>query len=96
MLFLAFAVALATNVRRGRTDLECGCFGESRARPLSWRTVVVRVGLALASVVITLAPPRWEQDGLEYAFVFTLGWAGAWILLRALSVMTQESGGARR
>jgi uncharacterized membrane protein YphA (DoxX/SURF4 family) len=90
VLLAAFAVALAINVRRGHTNLDCGCFADPHSRTLSWRSVVGRVALASVSLVVAYAPPDWAQDGLVYAFFFTLGLAGVWILLRALSVMTQE------
>jgi len=50
-LLLAFVLALATNLVRGRRDLPCGCFGRG-AKGISWRLVfrnLAFVGLALLS-----------------------------------------------
>ena len=50
-LFMAFVLAVATNLARGRRDLPCGCFGRG-TKGISWRLVfrnLAFVGLALLS-----------------------------------------------
>jgi hypothetical protein len=89
-LLAVFALALAINILRGRRDLACGCFGKESLRPLSWRTVAGRVLLVSASLLAVYAPTSWTVEAFAYALVFGLAWAGAWILLQALSVMTPE------
>jgi hypothetical protein len=37
-LFVVFAAAMAVNILRGRTSLDCGCFQSAR-QPLEWRLV---------------------------------------------------------
>lgn len=53
-LLLIFAVAMAINVGRGRTHIDCGCSQEFLAQPLSWALVarnLVLAGLLLPSLV---------------------------------------------
>ncbi|MEF9603853.1 methylamine utilization protein MauE, partial [Paracoccus sp. PXZ] len=50
-LLLVFAAALAINVLRGRTQIDCGCFRNGLKQPVSWLLVLrnlVLTGLALA------------------------------------------------
>lgn len=49
VMLLAYGAAMAINIQRGRTTIECGCGGA--AQPLSW-ALVVRNGL-LASIGLT-------------------------------------------
>lgn len=63
-LFILFAAAMAVNLIRGRTSLDCGCFQSAR-QPLEWR-LVIRNLVAAAAVLVaspfTLAmddPARW-------------------------------------
>lgn len=58
-LLMAFAAAMAVNIKRGRTALDCGCFGASMRQPLEWRLVarnVIAAGAALATAVAAAAP----------------------------------------
>jgi len=49
-MFLLFAGAMAVNIRRGRTSIDCGCF-QSIRQPLEWRLVVRNVVCAVAALV---------------------------------------------
>jgi hypothetical protein len=53
-LLLVYASAIAVNVRRGRTDLDCGCMGPASAVPVSSALVVRNLLVALASIVLVL------------------------------------------
>jgi hypothetical protein len=94
-LLTTFALALAINVIRGRSDLTCGCFGGIRSRPLTWRTVAVRTALAFACVAVAFAPTSWSTERFGYVVVFGLAWLGAWALLRALSLSAEGQGVGR-
>lgn len=65
-LYAIFAAAMAINLVRGRTAIDCGCFRSTR-QPLEWRLVVRNIGYALSMLVsagFTLAsadPQRWIQ-----------------------------------
>src|SRR6266542_1897400 len=53
---LLVACAVAINLARGR-EIDCGCFGASIDRRLSWWTVLRNVGLAAAAVVVAAESP---------------------------------------
>lgn len=54
-LLLLFAAALALNIRRGRTQVDCGCFGTALRQPLApW---MVSRNLILALLALTLLLP---------------------------------------
>ncbi len=47
-LFVAYALGIAINLRRGRRDLDCGCTGANDRRPIAFWMVVRNVVLAVA------------------------------------------------
>jgi hypothetical protein len=55
LLLLLFAAALGLNLRRGRTRIDCGCFGSRLAQGIS-RWMVLR-NLALAGLATSLLLP---------------------------------------
>ena len=59
VLFSVYATGLAINLVRGRTELDCGCFGfsESEAPHISWFHVLRAVVLIILSVFGTQLPP---------------------------------------
>lgn len=67
LLLTAFAAALAINLSRGRTDIECGCFGAARhaISPSSLaRTLVLCVAawiVARSSDLSSLTDGRWDR-----------------------------------
>lgn len=70
-LMLAYAAAIAINLRRGRRDLACGCGGPDDRRTIApwmvWRNIVVS-----AAAVISLFPwstrPLSPMDGVTIIF----------------------------
>ena len=46
VLLLAFATAMAINLARGRSDIDCGCFIGVRKQRISWALVVRNLVLA--------------------------------------------------
>jgi hypothetical protein len=51
-----FAVAMAINIRRGRTAIDCGCFRTALRQPLEWRLVGRNVVCALAVLAASAVP----------------------------------------
>ncbi len=51
LLLLVFAAAMAVNLRRGRSDIDCGCHQSVLRQRLSWTLVVAqrRAGIARAA-----------------------------------------------
>lgn len=67
-----YALAIGVNLRRGRTNIDCGCFGPSARRPIgAW--MVVR-NLLLAVVALAAALPVTNR-GLTALDVLTIGGA---------------------
>ena len=52
----AFSVAVIVNLCRGRT-IECGCFGGSAPRQITWRLVATDAVLGAGSIAVAVAPP---------------------------------------
>jgi hypothetical protein len=69
-LLLAYAAAIAANLRRGRYDLDCGCAGPLDRRPIAawmvWRNV------ALAALLAASVPP-WSARPLGWIDAITVG-----------------------
>ena len=78
-LLLAYALAIAVNLRRGRRTLDCGCGPASHARPIAawmvWRNLL----LALAAAAAILP---WSMRGIGPTDWLTVGGA-----LAALTVL---------
>lgn len=51
----AYAFAIALNVVRGRTDLDCGCMGPAARTPLTWW--LVARNMVLVALLLMLATP---------------------------------------
>jgi hypothetical protein len=78
-LLLAYALAIAVNLRRGRHELACGCGGVQSLRPIAawmvWRNA------ALALVLSTALWP-WTSRGLWLTDALTItGGVGASVLI---------------
>jgi hypothetical protein len=81
LLLVVFAAAMAINIRRGRSHIDCGC-GHPHLRqtlgwPLVWRN------LALAAVVLPRLLPAGATDRLDLA---TAMFGGAGLFLIALLI----------
>jgi len=69
-LLIAYAAAIALNLRRGRADLACGCGGPDEARPIApW--MVGRNLLLAALLAGTLIP--WRGRALLATDLLTVG-----------------------
>lgn len=54
LLLVAFAAAIAINLRRGRSHIACGCFGADDTSPLHWWHVLQNVALAALALLTAL------------------------------------------
>jgi uncharacterized membrane protein YphA (DoxX/SURF4 family) len=64
-LLCLFAAAMAINLARGRTHIDCGCFDAAQRQPLRW-SLVVR-NLVLVSLLIAAARSRDAAAGWDFA-----------------------------
>lgn len=72
LLLLSFIVAMGINLARGRTNLECGCFGPKHLQKIGFRLIMRDLGLLVLSLGVTLwgggmlsfdqLPPARQQD----------------------------------
>jgi uncharacterized membrane protein YphA (DoxX/SURF4 family) len=69
-LLCVFAAAMAINLQRGRTHIDCGCFDASLRQPLHWALVVRNALLAL--LLIVAARSRNVDDAAD-AMTLTMG-----------------------
>jgi hypothetical protein len=74
VLLLAYAGAIAVNLRRGRRDLACGCGGPDDRRPIAgwmvWRNISIAVLLAAAML-------SWSPRSLVVTDGVTIGFGTA-------------------
>jgi len=84
LLLALFAAAMAVNIRRGRTDIDCGCFQSALKQTLSWTLVARNAGLVLLLGVAALPAPQVPVWGLAEGL---LGGAVAFVLLQSLNVL---------
>ncbi len=62
-LLCVFAVAMAVNLVRGRTYIDCGCFDAAQRQPLRWSLVVrnaVLMGLLIIAARSREAAHAWD------------------------------------
>jgi len=73
-LLLAYAVAIAINLARGRRDLDCGCAGPNDRRPISAWMVWRNVGMA---ILLATALLPWSDRALVLTDGVTVGFGTA-------------------
>jgi len=65
VLLLLYAGAISVNLWRGRRDLDCGCAGPARRRPIAawmvWRNVVLAAVLVAAGLRWDTRTPTWTD-----------------------------------
>jgi hypothetical protein len=73
-LLLVFAAAIAINLLRGRTDVDCGCDPTATPKPIAWNMVWRNLGL-VALLLACLAPAPALSLDLSLAAAATGGLA---------------------
>lgn len=69
VLLLAYASAIALNLRRGRRDIACGCGGPDERRPIGWPMVWRNCALAAVLAAATLS---WRARALAATDALTI------------------------
>lgn len=77
-LFVLYAVAIGVNLARGRSHIDCGCFGPARDEPISRALVGRNVLLAAAS-----AACLWPVAGRSLVWLDAVTIAGGVLFLAA-------------
>jgi uncharacterized membrane protein len=84
LLLLAFAAAMAVNLRRGRDHIDCGCFVSLLRQRIGWPLVARNLVMALAgSVLVAGDGAGREPAGLDWLTVGA-GTASALLLYAAV------------
>lgn len=68
-MLVGFGVAIAINVIRGRTSIDCGCMRQGMKQPISWALVLRNAGLALLALGLVQMLPGVRVAGLADLFV---------------------------
>jgi len=79
-LLVVFAVAIAINIARGRTEVDCGCFRQGMRQRLSWTLVARNVALSAGAFWLA-AQPAWSRPAGAYDFIIAALAAAAVILI---------------
>jgi hypothetical protein len=92
-LLVLFSLAMGVNLLRGRTEIDCGCFGSALRQRLGW-DLLARNGLllAVAAWVATAGAPARELVWMDRLTVATA--APAIVLLSAAFGMLRRPGAA--
>jgi uncharacterized membrane protein YphA (DoxX/SURF4 family) len=77
VLLMLFAAAMAINIRRGRTSIDCGCFQTTLRQTLDWRLVGRNIVIAAALVTTGMMPTKvdmllWVQSLLPGLVLFAI------------------------
>ena len=83
LLLVAFSAALALNLARGRTSIDCGCFRSDLRQSLAPSLLVRNAALVAAALALVPAGEPTALSGLEYAIA---GGAGLSLFFCYLSV----------
>ena len=67
-LLLLFAAAMAINIRRGRSQIDCGCGRSQLRQPLSWLLVVRNIALSAVLLPRLLPTPAATYADIAIAF----------------------------
>ena len=92
-LLLVFGLALAINVLRGRTWIDCGCFRNGLRQTVSWWLVLRNAVLALAALAVAVLLPQAQAPGLAEAFVGLAAGTVAMLLYLSASMLGGLSAG---
>lgn len=91
VLLSAYALAIATNLRRGRTRIDCGCFGAAKRERIAPWMVLRNVVLAIAALLAAL-PVTARALGALDALTIAGGVAAAAILYLAFGTLGSSAG----
>ena len=93
-LLLVFAAAMAINIRRGRSHIDCGCGQEFLAQHLSWALVARNLALAGLLLPSLADPAQASMAGIWTAAAAGLGFFLLYLLFNLFTALPAT--GARR
>jgi hypothetical protein len=79
-----FAAAMAINLRRGRTAIECGCFRTALRQELEWRLVVRNIVCALIVLAASAIPVTFDATSALLAFSAGVAFFCSYLALNAV------------
>jgi Methylamine utilisation protein MauE len=87
-LLSVFGIAMAINLLRGRTHIDCGCFDATLKQPLRWSLVLRNAVLVL--LLIAAARSRETAGAFDFATLLlgVLGGAAFFIVVQCANVLT--------
>jgi hypothetical protein len=90
-LLSVFGAAMAINLLRGRTHIDCGCFDSTLKQPLRW-TLVLR-NAVLVLLLVAAARSRQTAGAWDFATLLlgVLGGAAFFIVVQCANVLTTLS-----
>lgn len=94
-LLVVFGIAIAINVARGRTAIDCGCFRNGMKQKLNWLLVGRNAGLALAAFALAWALPITPVASLLDLIIGGAAAVLAMLLIYGASVLNGLQAGAR-
>lgn len=86
-LLAVFGLALAINVARGRTSIDCGCFRNGLKQRVSWMMVLRNAVLTAAALAVALLLPQVPAPGLAQTFVGLAAGSVAMLLYVSASML---------
>lgn len=86
-LLAVFGLALAINVMRGRTAIDCGCFRNGLKQQVSWLMVLRNAVLTAAALAVALLLPLTAPAGLAQTFVGLAAGSVAMLLYVSASML---------
>ena len=92
LLLGLYALAIAINLRRGRRELDCGCFGVGRRSTISMTLLWRNGALVLASLAAGVLPRRERALDWIDLFTVTVGVAAAALLYAAVEGLADAAG----
>ncbi|WP_312528002.1 MauE/DoxX family redox-associated membrane protein [Paracoccus sp. (in: a-proteobacteria)] len=88
LLLIVFAVALAINVIRGRTYIDCGCFRQGLKQPVSWLLVGRNIVLTALALSVVWLLPTVPAAGLADGFIGLAAGSIAMLLYFSASMLS--------
>jgi uncharacterized membrane protein YphA (DoxX/SURF4 family) len=80
VLLVVFAIAIAINIFRGRTEIDCGCFRQGMRQRLNWALVARNMALSAGAFWLA-AQPAWPAPaGAFDVIIGALAAAGVLLL----------------
>lgn len=87
LLLLGFAAAIALNVVRGRTYIDCGCMRQGMKQPISWLLVGRNIALTAVAASVVALLPAVRPTGVADMFVGLTAGAIAMMLYISASML---------